>query len=81
MSVSKTTPMVGAVKTKENQVLGSPLTVSSRRVELTTSKEMALEEVLVLAKSQFEEGSQTHQEELFLKNTLSISLEHPSREE
>ena len=50
--------MVGAVKTKVKQVLGSPLTVSTRRVELTTFKEMVLEEVPMLAKSWSEEGSQ-----------------------
>ena len=58
MSVSKTDPMVGEAKTKANQVLGSPLTVSTRKVELITSKAMVSEEVSVLAKSRSEEGSQ-----------------------
>ena len=54
MSVSKIDLMVGAAKTKENQVLGSPLTVSMQRVEPTTSKAAVLEKVLLLAKSQSE---------------------------
>ena len=59
MTVSKTDPMVGAAKNEVNQVLGSSLTVSTQRVELTTSKAMVLEEDSVLAKSQSEEGSQS----------------------
>ena len=51
MSVSKNDPMVGVAKTEKNQVLGLPLIVSTRRVELTTSKATVFEEVLVLAKS------------------------------
>ena len=58
MSVSKSDPIVRAAKTEVNQVLGSPLTVSTRRVELTTSKATILKEVLMLAKSRIEEGSQ-----------------------
>ena len=33
MSISKIDLLVGAVKTEVNQVLGSPLTVSTRRVD------------------------------------------------
>ena len=58
MSVSKTDPMVSVANNEENQVLGSPLIVSTRRMELTTSKVMVSEEVLMLAKSQSEKGSQ-----------------------
>ena len=50
--------MVGTAKTEVNQVIGSPLTVSTRRVEQTTSKATVLKEVSMLAKSLFEEGSQ-----------------------
>ena len=77
MSVSKTNLLVWAAKSKANQVLGLPLTISAQRVELTTSKAMVSEEVLVLAKSRFEEEAKTrsHKEE-FLKKTLSNSLEH-----
>ena len=66
MSVSKTNLLVGAAKIEVNHVLGSPLTVSTRRVEPTSSKAMVLEEVLVLAKSQSEEEAKTrsHKEEL-----------------
>ena len=77
MSFSKTNLLIGAAKTKANQVLGLPLTISTRRVEPTTSKAMVSEEVPVLAKSRFKEGAKTqsHKEE-FLKNTLTNSLEH-----
>ena len=77
MLVSKTDLLVGAAKTETNQVLGSPLTVSTRKVELTTSKAMVSKEVPVLAKSRFEEGAKTrsHKGE-FLKKLLSNSLEH-----
>ena len=56
--VSKIDPMARATKTKVNQVLGSPLQESTRRVEPITSKAMVSKEVSVLAKSQSEEGSQ-----------------------
>ena len=77
MSISKIDLLVEASKTEANQVLGFPLIVSIRKVESTTSKVMVSEEVLVLAKSRFEEGAKTwsHKEE-FLKNLLSNSLEH-----
>ena len=77
VSVSKTDLLAGAIKIKENQVLGSPLTVSTRRVEPTTSKATVFEEVPMLAKSRFEEGAKTrsHKEE-FLKKLLPNSLEH-----
>ena len=76
MSVSKTDLLVGVAKTEVNQVLGSPLTVSTRKLELTTSKATVSEEVPVLAKSRFEEGAKTrfHKKE-FLKKLLSNSLE------
>ena len=67
VSVSKTYPLVGAAKTEANKVLGSPLMVSTRRVEPTTSKVMVLEKVPVLAKSRFEKGA---------KKPVSNSLEH-----
>ena len=51
VSVSKTDLLVLAAKTKVNQVLGLPLTVSTRRVEPITSKTMVSEEVSMLAKS------------------------------
>ena len=50
--------MVGAAKTEANQVLNFPLTVSIQRVEPITSKATVLDEVLMLAKSRSEEGSQ-----------------------
>ena len=77
MSVSKIDLLVEATNIEVNQVLGSPLMVSTRRVELTTSKATVLEKVPVLAKSRSEEEAKTqsHKEE-FLKNTLSNSLEH-----
>ena len=81
MSVSKTDPMVRVAKTKANQVLGSPLTISTQRVELITSKATITKEVSVLAKSGSEAKTRSHQEELYLKNTLSSSLVHPSQEE
>ena len=58
VSVSKFDPMAGATKIEVNQVLGSPLKESTRRVEPITSKAMVLKEVSMLAKSQSEEGSQ-----------------------
>ena len=57
MSISKIDPMVGAVKSEVNQVLGLPLIISTRRVEATTSKATISEEVLMLSKSRSEEGS------------------------
>ena len=77
MSISKTDLLVGAAKTEVNQVLGLPLTVSTRRVEQTTSKAMVSEEVSMLAKSRSEEGAKawSHKED-FLKKLLSKSLEH-----
>ena len=54
LSVSKIDILVGATKIKANQVLGSPLTISTRIVDPTTSKAMVSEEDLVLAKSQSE---------------------------
>ena len=38
VSVSKIDLLVGVAKTEANQVLGLPLTVSTQRVESTTSK-------------------------------------------
>ena len=77
MSVSKTDLLVGAMKTEVNKVLDSPLTISTRRVEPTTSKAKVSEEVLVLAKSRSEEGVKTRsQKEEFFKKLLSNSLEH-----
>ena len=69
--------LVESTKTEVNKILGSPLMVSTRRVESTTSKATVLEEFLVLAKSRSEEEAKTrsHKEE-FLNNTLSNSLEH-----
>ena len=60
VSVSKTDPMVGAAKTEVNQVLCSPLIVSTRRVEPITSKAMISNEDSVLANSRSKEGSQNH---------------------
>ena len=54
-------------KTEANQVLGLALTVSTRKVDLITSKAMVSEKVLVLAKSRSEKGA---------KNLVSNSLEH-----
>ena len=51
MSVSKTDLLVGVEKTEANQVLGSSLTVSTRRVESTTSKVVVSEKVSMIAKS------------------------------
>ena len=59
--------MVGAALTKENKVLGSPLMVSTQRVEPTTSKTMVSKRVPVLAKSRSEEGAKTR---------VSQNLEH-----
>ena len=64
MSVSKTDILVGAAKTKANQVLGSPLMVSTRRVEPTTYKVMVSKRVPVLAKSLSEEGAKTRSHKL-----------------
>ena len=77
MSFSKTDLLVGAAKTEANQVLGLPLTVSTRRVEPTTSKATVSEEVSVLAKYRSEEGAKawSHKED-FLKKLLSNSHEH-----
>ena len=58
MSVSKTDSMVEVAKTEANQVLGFPLTVSTRRLESITFKAMVLEELPMIAKSRSEEGSQ-----------------------
>ena len=58
MSLSKTNLMVKAAKTKENQVLGLPLTVSIQRVEPIITKVTVSEEDPVLSKSRSEEGSQ-----------------------
>ena len=77
MSISKTDLLVKAPKTEANQVLGSSLTVSTRRVESITSKATVSEKVPVLAKSQSEEEAKTQShKEKFLKNTLSNSFEH-----
>ena len=54
----KTVPKGDAATTETNQVLGSPLTVSTRKVEPITSKDTVYDEVSVLAKSRSEEGSQ-----------------------
>ena len=43
--VSKIDLLVGVSKIKTNQVLGLPLTISTRRVEPVTSKEMVSEKV------------------------------------
>ena len=51
--------LVGAAMTEVNQVLGSLLTVSTRRVELTTSEAMVSERVSMLAKSRSEGGAKT----------------------
>ena len=59
VSVSKTKLVVGAALTKANQVLGSPLTISTQRVEPITSKTTVLEWVPMLAKSRSEEGAKT----------------------
>ena len=59
VSVSKTNLLVRAAKTKANQVLVLPLTVSTRRVDPTTSKAMVSKRVPMLAKSISEEGAQT----------------------
>ena len=67
MLVSKTNLLLKAAKTEANQVLGSPLMVSTQRVEMTTSKAAVLEKVPVLAKSRSEDGA---------KNPISNSLEH-----
>ena len=58
MSVSKTDPIVGEERTDENQVLGLPLTVSTRTVEPITSKSTVSKKVPVLANSRSEKGSQ-----------------------
>ena len=46
-----------ATAIEANHVLGLPLTVSTRKVETIISKPTVLDEVYVLAKSRFEEGS------------------------
>ena len=56
-----------AVTTKENHVLGLPLTISTRKVEPITSKATVSDEALVLAKSRSEEGSR-EPEDLMLKS-------------
>ena len=47
----RTNLMVDAVKTKVNQVLDSPITVSTGRVELITSMVTISDEIMMLAKS------------------------------
>ena len=56
-----------AAATKANLVLGLPLTVSTRRVELITTKAMVSNEAPMLAKSRFEEGNR-EPEDLTLKS-------------
>ena len=51
MLVSKTDLLVGVAKTKMNQVLGSPLMISTRRVEPIISKVIVSKKVPVLAKN------------------------------
>ena len=53
----KPNPKGDVAMNEANHVLGLPLIASTRRVELITSKETVLEEVLVLAKPRSEEGS------------------------
>ena len=59
VSVPKTEIVVRAALTEANQVLGSPLMVSTRRVEPTTSKATVLKMVSMLAKSRSEEEAKT----------------------
>ena len=59
MSVSKTELVVGPTLTEVNQVLSSPLMISTQRVEPTTSKATVSEGVQVLAKSRSKEGAKT----------------------
>ena len=54
---NKTISNGDVVAMEANQVLSSPLTVSTQRVEPITSKDTVLDEVLVLAKSKSEYGS------------------------
>ena len=56
VTVSKTDLLVGVVKIEANQVLGSPLTASTRRRDLRTSKETELKSSSVLEKLGFNEG-------------------------
>ena len=74
----KPIPKGDATVTEANQVIGLPLIVSTRRVELITSMATVSDEALVLAKSRSKEGRRkpddltlkSHKEGLFLKNTL-----------
>ena len=59
MSIPKSELVVGVALTEVNQVLGSPLTVSTRRVEPTTSKATVSKRVTMLTKSRSEEGAKT----------------------
>ena len=56
-----------ATAAKANHVLGLPLTVSTQRVELITTKAMVSNEAPMLAKSIFEEGN-PELEDLTLKS-------------
>ena len=58
MSVSKTDLLVGAAKTEANQVLGSRITISTRRRDPRTSKETKLKSNGVLAKFGLNEGEE-----------------------
>ena len=70
-----------AVVTEANHVIGLPLTISTRRVEQKTSKETISDEVPVIAKPRFEEGSQNSRirlsnhtkSGLYIKNNISSS--------
>ena len=64
VSVSKTNLLVGAAKTETKKVLGSPLTVTTRRVKQITSKATVSEKVPVLAKSRSKEGAKTRSQTL-----------------
>ena len=56
MSISKTNLLVRVVKIEANQVLGSPLKISTRRRDLRTSKEIELKSNSVLVKFCLNEG-------------------------
>ena len=59
VSVPKTELVGETALIEANQVLDSPLTVSTRRLELTTSKATVSKKVLVLAKSRSKYGAKT----------------------
>ena len=83
MSVSKTYPMVRAEKTQSEPSLGFASNSIHTKSGADNLQGNGLEKSPGANQFSIRIGkpkSRSYKEELFLKNTLSISLEHPSRE-